>query len=362
MLDCPDLAGPPEVMQHVVNVESSRNPFAIGVVGGYLARQPANLEEALAAVRQLKEEGYNFSVGIAQVNRYNLSKYGLPDYASAFQACPNLKAGSRILRECYDRAQDWGKAFSCYYSGNFVTGFDHGYVQKIFASIRRAQYAVQDAPKAVRIIPYTSKSVRKIARDDSVPLEGKGGSGLVPIRPSHIPVESPYPEPYAVRRYLPSTPLAVSATAMAHASKSASGMPMSTAEVRSAIPVPGPGAQTPEAKTPDALGAPRIPLQVVGVGGDPYNTEMVNTASRALAMNSLPLPDAGAVPLAVTSGRSNVKNGISEHVMNARKGGELLQPREVKSTADKLPTKASGSAGEWTEPNVGNPNDKSFVF
>jgi type IV secretion system protein VirB1 len=26
---------------------------------------------------------------------------------------------------------DWGKAFSCYYSGNFVTGYKHGYVQKV---------------------------------------------------------------------------------------------------------------------------------------------------------------------------------------------------------------------------------------
>ena len=69
MLDCPDLAVPREVMQHVVHVESSRNPFAIGVVGGYLARQPTNLDGALAAIRQLKEEGYNFSVGISQVKR-----------------------------------------------------------------------------------------------------------------------------------------------------------------------------------------------------------------------------------------------------------------------------------------------------
>ena len=138
MLDCPDLSVPHEVMLHVVHVESSRNPFAIGVVGGYLASQPKNLEEALAAVRQLKEEGYNFSVGIAQVNRYNLAKYGLNTYAEAFDVCSNLKAGSRILRECYDRAQDWGKAFSCYYSGNFATGFQHGYVQKVFASMRKA--------------------------------------------------------------------------------------------------------------------------------------------------------------------------------------------------------------------------------
>ena len=296
MMDCPDLAVPPEVMQHVVNVESARNPFAIGVVGGYLAKQPTNLDEALAAVRQLKEEGYNFSVGIAQVNRYNLAKYGLPDYASAFQACPNLKAGSRILRECYDRAQDWGKAFSCYYSGNFVTGFDHGYVQKIFASIRKAQYAVQDAPKAVRIIPYNSKTQRKIARDDGLPMGETGEPALVPLRRRCAcrSQRAPYPEPYAVRRYLPSTPLAVTATALAHASAVAGDIPMSTAESRPAIPVPGPGALMPGIIFSDGSGLPDIPVQVVGVDGDPYKThgECCTQNGHATSRPHLPLPDA----------------------------------------------------------------------
>lgn len=169
MLDCPDLAVPVEIMHHVVHVESARNPFAIGVVGGRLSRQPRSLDEALAAVQTLKEQGYNFSVGIAQVNRYNLARYGLSSYAQAFETCPNLKAGSQILKECHDRARDWGKAFSCYYSGNFVTGFEHGYVQKVFDSMQRA------APSGVRVaditvIPRTDRSVRRSARDDGVPL------------------------------------------------------------------------------------------------------------------------------------------------------------------------------------------------
>ncbi len=135
---CPDMAVSMDVMQHVVNVESSRNPFAIGVVGGALVRQPRHLDEALATVRMLEEKGYNFSLGLAQVNRYNLARYGLESYERAFQICPNLQAGARILAECYSRSgNNWGKSFSCYYSGNFETGFRHGYVQKIFRSIDR---------------------------------------------------------------------------------------------------------------------------------------------------------------------------------------------------------------------------------
>ncbi len=139
-MGCQDLAVPAEVMQHVVRVESSFNPYAIGVVGGRLVRQPRNLPEALATVRMLEQRGYNFSVGLAQVNRKNLEKYGLDSYEKAFQACPNLQAGSRILAECYSRSNDsWPKSFSCYYSGDFTTGFRHGYVRKIYASIRTAE-------------------------------------------------------------------------------------------------------------------------------------------------------------------------------------------------------------------------------
>lgn len=139
LTNCTGLAVPHEVMHHVVRVESSFNPYAIGVVGGRLVRQPKNLPEAVATVRMLEQRGYNFSIGVAQVNRYNLGKYGLDSYEKAFDVCPNLQAGSRILAECFQRSQDWGKSFSCYYSGNFVTGFRHGYVQKIYASMRGSQ-------------------------------------------------------------------------------------------------------------------------------------------------------------------------------------------------------------------------------
>ncbi len=138
LMGCTGLAVPPTVMEHVVKVESSFNPYAIGVVGGRLARQPRSLAEALSTARMLEERGYNFSLGLAQVNRYNLARQGLDSYEKAFDTCPNLRAGARILAECYGRSGgDWGKAFSCYYSGNFTTGYRHGYVQKVFASWQR---------------------------------------------------------------------------------------------------------------------------------------------------------------------------------------------------------------------------------
>ncbi|RYF53068.1 MAG: lytic transglycosylase domain-containing protein, partial [Comamonadaceae bacterium] len=54
-------------MRHVVHVESGANPFAIGVVGGRLVRQPRTLEEARATAEMLESKGYNYSLGAAQV-------------------------------------------------------------------------------------------------------------------------------------------------------------------------------------------------------------------------------------------------------------------------------------------------------
>ena len=167
LLNCQNMAVSMDVMQHVVRVESSYNPYAIGVVGGHLVRQPKNLPEALATARMLETRGYNFSLGLAQVNRYNLSKYGLDSYEKAFQECPNLKAGSQILAECYKRlGGDWGKSFSCYYSGNSVTGYKHGYVQKVFASIRKADEPTvsRSFGSAIEVVGKATRRVVGISR------------------------------------------------------------------------------------------------------------------------------------------------------------------------------------------------------
>lgn len=163
ILACPNLAVPEQVMRHVVHVESSANPFAIGVVGAQLVRQPKTLEEAVATAKMLESGGYNYSLGAAQVNRVNFRKYGLDSHEKAFDLCTNLAAGASILANCYASAGgDWGKAFSCYYSGDFVTGFRNGYVQKIFDSINRGQ-AVAQAPSAVIAIPLRAVSTQSRA-------------------------------------------------------------------------------------------------------------------------------------------------------------------------------------------------------
>ncbi|WP_082190309.1 lytic transglycosylase domain-containing protein [Frateuria defendens] len=182
MMACPNLAVPAEVMQHVVAVESGRNPFAIGVVGGQLVRQPQNLGEAVATVRMLEARGYNFSLGIAQVNRANLGKYGLDTYEKAFEVCPNLAAGARILADCYaSSGGDWGKSFSCYYSGNFVTGYQDGYVQKVYDSISRGANAGAAMAIPLQRVSSTPASPRAAARG-AVPAAADSAAYRISMR------------------------------------------------------------------------------------------------------------------------------------------------------------------------------------
>jgi type IV secretion system protein VirB1 len=193
-MGCQGLAVPSEVMHHVVRVESSYNPYAIGVVGGRLVRQPKNLPEALATVRMLEGRGFNFSIGLAQVNRYNLDKYGLDSYEKGFEPCANLMAGSKILAECYQRAKgDWGKSFSCYYSGNFSTGFRHGYVQKVYASVRQER-GVDAAPSspAIEVVGRTARRTVPVARhplyNAVLPTEQTSVQSLPSTPPAPSPV------------------------------------------------------------------------------------------------------------------------------------------------------------------------------
>lgn len=136
----------PRTMGYLVKQESSFNPYAIGVVGGKLERQPTNLAEAVATARDLKKRGIRFSAGISQVYVGNFDRFSL-DEVSVFDICKNLQSGSQILSECHDRATAQGakgqvaieQAMSCYTGNNFQIGFKNGYVQSIVATAYKAR-------------------------------------------------------------------------------------------------------------------------------------------------------------------------------------------------------------------------------
>ena len=133
----------PSTMAALVGIESSFNPYAIGVVGGVLERQPRNITEALATAYALESADWNFSIGLAQINLKNLPRFDIT-IDQAFDPCTNLRIGGDILTECFvahadsvsDHQMALQGALSCYYSGNYNRGFvvesdGTSYVQRI---------------------------------------------------------------------------------------------------------------------------------------------------------------------------------------------------------------------------------------
>lgn len=169
----------PTTLQAIVRTESSFNPYAIGVVGGRLARQPKTRDEAVATVRALEGAGWNYSMGLSQVNRSNLQRYGL-DTTTAFDPCANLHAGAAILDQCYTRAAArmgsgaaaLHAAFSCYYSGNFQRGFardvgNTSYVERVVANLTLGH---SDATSAEAIPVIANGAAVPAVANDTSPL------------------------------------------------------------------------------------------------------------------------------------------------------------------------------------------------
>lgn len=153
-----------QVVAAIAHTESSFNPLAIAVVGGRV-RQPTNQREAILTVRELKKAGRNYSVGIAQVNQSNFAKYGLNE-SNMFDPCTNLRVGMSIYKACFDLANSKfgnqysydGKlrlAASCYYSGNFSSGFkvdfpgQPPYVTKFYNKLTEYRAAAKTQPKPI---------------------------------------------------------------------------------------------------------------------------------------------------------------------------------------------------------------------
>lgn len=137
-------------MSYLVKQESSFNPFAIAVIGGKLERQPETLSEAVATANSLIERGIKFSAGIAQIYVKNWKNLGL-NAVTVFDICTNLNAGQKIFVSCHDRAVNKRNAngqaaielaLSCYYSNNFLSGFNEGYVQKVINHAYKAKHKI----------------------------------------------------------------------------------------------------------------------------------------------------------------------------------------------------------------------------
>ncbi|MEZ9702755.1 transglycosylase SLT domain-containing protein, partial [Vibrio sp. 10N.261.46.E12] len=117
----------PQVIEAIIDIESSRKPFALAMVGGGV-RQPRSESEAYQQLDALRSAGKNVSAGLMQINIQHFDVG-----TSIFDPCTNIGFGARILKECHDRVkirykgatyQEWlERTASCYFSGNFNTGY-----------------------------------------------------------------------------------------------------------------------------------------------------------------------------------------------------------------------------------------------
>jgi len=205
---CAPTVSPP-TMAAILHVESSLNPYAIGVVGGRLTRQPSTFDEAIATAKTLEAANWNFSVGIAQINRRNLAKYALT-YEQAFEPCANVRVGAKILEDCFVRAKHRSTdtqaalraALSCYYSGNFTRGLrpdnagKPSYVQKVLAQATGQPKAIPVVPSIVTNTPDHKATTPNAAAPLEAPvlLKPSTGSDAVRLQPAH-PRQSQPQEP-----------------------------------------------------------------------------------------------------------------------------------------------------------------------
>ncbi|WP_421556741.1 lytic transglycosylase domain-containing protein [Pseudomonas kitaguniensis] len=144
----------PATLTPIIKTESAFNPWAIGVVGKSLTKQPQSLEEAVLAVKKLVKEGANFSIGLGQINRQH---FDVNKSESVFDPCTNLRMTASVLQDCYVNAVERGtptqvallQAISCYYSGNISRGFKaekefggSSHVQRVLANAENSKVQV----------------------------------------------------------------------------------------------------------------------------------------------------------------------------------------------------------------------------
>jgi len=134
-----------DTLAALVKTESSFHPLAININGSeQLPKQPENKAEAISTARYLSDNNYNFDAGLGQINHKNIAAFGMT-WEQVFEPCANLNVAAYILSDCFVRASSdetnpqlaLRNALSCYNSGNFITGHDNGYVQRVEQAANR---------------------------------------------------------------------------------------------------------------------------------------------------------------------------------------------------------------------------------
>jgi len=144
--------------------ESGLDPLAIHDNADGRSYRPASKAEAVAIASRLIAAGHSIDAGFMQVNSRNFGWLGL-SISNAFELCPSIQAGARVLHTGYDPCMDAGGeaqaclqiAASTYNTGSPTRGFVNGYVMRIAATAAHVIPAIavagQQAPEPQQAKP-----------------------------------------------------------------------------------------------------------------------------------------------------------------------------------------------------------------
>ena len=121
--------------------ESGLDPLAIHSNTDGRSYHPATKAEAIAIASSMIARGERPDLGFMQINAGNFAFLRL-SLSDAFELCPSIAAGARILHGGYDPCMDAGgeaqaclrTAASTYNTGSPTRGFTNGYVHLIAAT------------------------------------------------------------------------------------------------------------------------------------------------------------------------------------------------------------------------------------
>lgn len=132
----------PSTIQQIIKVESGGDKLAVNINrrGNRTLRPTIKIKstkDASAVANAAIRAGHTVDMGYMQVNSANLKKLGYT-VEDMFDPCKNIAAGASILASAYAQALPRHgneqaallAALSVYNTGDFIRGFENGYVAK----------------------------------------------------------------------------------------------------------------------------------------------------------------------------------------------------------------------------------------
>ena len=149
--------------------ESGLDPLAIHSNTDGRSYHPATKAEAVAIASSMIARGERPDLGFMQINAANLAFLRL-SITDAFELCPSIAAGARILHAGFDPCIDAGgeaqacvsRAASIYNTGSPDRGFANGYVRTILATAQHVIPAIAVAGQQANAPTAAAPTVRPL--------------------------------------------------------------------------------------------------------------------------------------------------------------------------------------------------------